>query len=517
MSESREIANMPSQQPGEGSDSGEVKITYGAGLLAGRSHAQIVAFDMESYIRKSLWFIVGYLVFIPVVTLTPLPLYLLVGLGACFVTNLFFSSLFMTHNQIRLTKDGIRFPWYFYLPLGRRLSCSWSELAEISLVDNNPKFRLGHRVEFRLSSGHKASVQLCRIDDEEIGSFCDEVERKAPHAVSINTMDRIRNWHSSEHTNSKALTFFEQLPNYLSDRYSLVSFVPTPPNSTIGDRYLVSNKPFACGGISALHLGHSTDGSPSSSVLLREYWLGWLPESERQVLVDEVSDRVRYVTEALSEPLWIRLKTSTPTPIQIILRPVEVIPQFDRFFITNEDLSTDTVTMLLNKELKSRGKSATIIERLEYLAYVIEELHKLEQPVIFGILDPSTIRFARSRREPLILTPPGVVALLTHRTGYLLGNPSYIAPEVLQAEVGAAADVYSFGKIAYYLLARRHPEHFEQPSFHRCANISQPLREMILASTEPQPDKRISITEARKILTSMCRNSFLQGLSDKDE
>ncbi|MBX9691019.1 MAG: hypothetical protein K2Z81_01475, partial [Cyanobacteria bacterium] len=396
MNEPQKMAKILGQQTGNGDENADdvVKVGYGESILAGRNHSQITAYDGgETYRRKFFWLVLFYAICITSMALSPIPMFLLSGTGVFVICYLIFASLFMTHNQISFTKEEVRFPWYFYFPLGRRLSCSWSEIGEIALVDNSPSKSLGHRIEFRLLSGDKASIQLCRIDDEELDLLCRQLERNAPHAVSTETVDRIRNWHNSESTNSKALTLFEQSATYLSNRYSLISFMPTQPNSMLNLVYHINERPLACGGISALHAAQVAQGAAlphRKSILLREYWIGWLPDPEREAFLTEISDCIHSSSNSLAQPG--------------LLRPTDFFIDADRFFIAHEELPDSTLAMLWPRAKRVKNRGASTNETILRLAEVLEQMHGCETPIIHGTLDPEAVRFLGTR--PLIITPP---------------------------------------------------------------------------------------------------------------
>src|SRR5690242_9733095 len=101
---------------------------------------------------------------------------------------------------------------------------------------------------------------------------------------------------------------------------------------------------------------------------------------------------------------------------------------------------------------------------------------------------------------------------LTH-TGWLLGTPGYLAPEILHGDdASAASDVHSWAATVAYAASGR-PPFGRGPSMaimdrvrrgeHDLSGIPEPLRTLLDQALDPEPHQRPTLTEIRTVLAPL--------------
>ncbi|GAA1963585.1 hypothetical protein GCM10009798_24550 [Nocardioides panacihumi] len=255
---------------------------------------------------------------------------------------------------------------------------------------------------------------------------------------------------------------------------------PDPGDGTrsIGDYTLLA--PLGEGGMGVVHLARRSDGQRVALKVLRPHVVG--DDETRARLAREVGSlrrvRSRWVAEIIDADPW------APVPY-IATRYVPGLSLHDE----------------VAREGPVRGDDLAWLARclLEGIAAVHEAgvLHRDVKPsnVLMEGRTPVLIDFGLAR----VTDDPKLT-----QTGWLLGTPGYLAPEVLYGdEPTRAVDVHAWAATVAYAATGR-PPYGRGPSMavmdrarrgeHDLTGVPSPLREVLDAALSPEPERRPSVT-----------------------
>jgi predicted Ser/Thr protein kinase len=259
--------------------------------------------------------------------------------------------------------------------------------------------------------------------------------------------------------------------------------VPRPDPASgiraIGDYTLLA--PLGEGGMGVVHLARRSDGQRVALKVLRPHVVG--DDETRARLAREVGSlrrvRSRWVAEIIDADPW------APVPY-IATRYVPGLSLHDEVL----------------REGPVRGEDLAWLARclLEGIAAVHEAgvLHRDLKPsnVLMEGRTPVIIDFGLAR----VADDPKLT-----QTGWLLGTPGYLAPEVLYGdEPTAAVDVHAWAATVAYAATGR-PPYGRGPSMavmdrarrgeHDLTGAPTPLREVLDAALDPEPERRPSVAQ----------------------
>lgn len=254
---------------------------------------------------------------------------------------------------------------------------------------------------------------------------------------------------------------------------------PGPGPRTIGDYTLLA--PLGEGGMGVVQLARRSDGQRVALKVLRPHVVG--DEETRSRLAREVASlrrvRSRWVAEIIDADPW------APIPY-IATRYVPGLSLHDQ----------------VAREGPVRGDDLAWLARclLEGIAAVHEAgvLHRDVKPsnVLMEGRTPVLIDFGLAR----VTDDPKLT-----RTGWLLGTPGYLAPEVLYGDDPTlAVDVHAWAATVAYAATGR-PPYGRGPAVavmdrarrgeHDLTGVPSPLREVLDAALDPEPARRPTVEE----------------------
>ena len=271
----------------------------------------------------------------------------------------------------------------------------------------------------------------------------------------------------------------------MGSRFSLIRVSNASPALTVGDYTLLTK--IGEGGMGVVHLARrGDDGERVALKVLRPHIVG--DDEARARLAREVSSlsriRSRWVAEIVDSDPW------GPVPY-VATRYVPGLSLHDHVheegLIEGPDLT---------------WFAACLAEGIASV-HAVGVLHRDVKPsnVLMEGRTPILIDFGLAR----VADDPK----LTH-TGWLLGTPGYLAPEILYGDdATTASDVHSWAATVAYAATGR-PPFGRGPSMaimdrvrrgeHDLSGIPEPLRGLLAEALDPEPHQRPTLTEIREAL-----------------
>jgi len=443
-------------------NSGTVELKL-PGHLAVPSHNRTVILSTRRRIQ-GLFMISAFFLGFSILANLSMALFSLIGL-ALFL-YLIFVGFFLDRTTIGMSKETVRFPWFFTWTLGGRLEVPWSEIDSIILTDG--KETAGHLLKFNLKNGRYAQFALIRLGEEDLKSML-EVLAKAdlPPGSPPDLLESIEKWWEFEHNNSPAYVRLKTNNVDLPADLSLELF----EHLKAGDEFVLPPHRVAsivsAGGITASYICDCQKREPH---IVKQYWLGWLDESKRTEVVSEISAVLDILKDRAPE-------------LQSI--PKDIWSDADSLFVQIGPAGRES----LRKSIRRRKiKPAVAKETLLRLAGHLDALHRAGS--FHGAVEPDTVSLSGAG-EPGLSEPPLVRAMISKHADRLLSSRStYGAPELLAGKGSPASDSYSLGKLAYFMIQQTDPE----------ASIDLPpgtvggdlhlIEELIHACTRDEPRRR---------------------------
>jgi hypothetical protein len=266
-----------------------------------------------------------------------------------------------------------------------------------------------------------------------------------------------------------------------------VSSTPSP-SLTVGDYALLTK--IGEGGMGVVHLARrGDDGERVALKVLRPHIVG--DDEARARLAREVSSlsriRSRWVAEIVDADPW------GPVPY-VATRYVPGLSLHDHVHEEGPIQGTDLTWF-----------AACLAEGVASV-HEVGVLHRDVKPsnVLMEGRTPILIDFGLAR----VADDPK----LTH-TGWLLGTPGYLAPEILYGDdATTASDVHSWAATVAYAATGR-PPFGRGPSMaimdrvrrgeHNLSGIPDPLRALLAEALDPEPHHRPTLTEIREVLAPL--------------
>jgi len=250
-----------------------------------------------------------------------------------------------------------------------------------------------------------------------------------------------------------------------------------PPKPTVGG-YALLNK-LGEGGMGVVHLARRGEGQRVALKVLRPHIVG--DDEARRRLAREVGSlsrvKSRWVAEIVDADPW--------APIPYVA--TRYVPGLSLHDFVNEEGPIVGPDLLWFATCLAEGVSSV---------HAVGVLHRDVKPsnVLMEGRTPILIDFGLAR----VADDPK----LTH-TGWLLGTPGYLAPEILYGEDATpASDVHSWAATVVYAATGR-PPFGRGPSMaimdrvrrgeHDLTGIADPLRQLLAEALDPEPARRPSL------------------------
>ncbi|MGD9680655.1 MAG: hypothetical protein AB7W16_05670 [Candidatus Obscuribacterales bacterium] len=443
-------------------NSGMVEIKL-PGHLAVPSHNRMIILSTRRRL-KALLVIAAVLIAFSMFYHLSMGIASIIGLGL--FVYLIFAGFFLDRTTIGMSKESVRFPWFFISTLGGHLEVPWSEIDAINLIDG--KETTGHQIRFTLGNGRFAQFALIRLGEEELKSMLEVLAKvDLPPGSPKDLLESIQKWWEFEHNHSQAYVRLKTNNMDLPPDLSLELF----EHFKAGDEFVLPPHRVASvlagGGITA---GYLCDCQKRAPHIVKQYWLGWLDEGKRARVVAEIN-------AALD-----KLKDRAP---ELQSTPEDIWSDDESLYVHIAPAGGESLRKLIRK---GKIKPPVVKETLLRLAGHLDALHRAGS--FHGAVEPDTVSLSRAG-EPILSEPPLVRALIGKHADRLLASRStYRAPELLAGKGSSASDSYSLGKLAYFLIHQCDPEaRIDLPPGTTSGDMHL-IEELILACTREEPQRR---------------------------
>ncbi|MCA9803101.1 MAG: hypothetical protein KC777_14120 [Cyanobacteria bacterium HKST-UBA02] len=383
-----------------------------------------------------------------------------------FFVYLIFAAFFLDRTTIGMSKESIRFPWFFIPTLKGRLEVPWGEIDSINLIDG--KEATGHQIRFTLSNGRFAQFGLIRLGEEELKSMLEVLSKvDLPPGSPPDLLENIEKWWEFEHNNSQAYMRLKTNNMDLPPELSLELF----EHLKAGDEFVLPPhrvaSVLAAGGVTASYLCDCRKRAPH---IVKQYWLGWLDEGKRARVLAEISGALD------------KLKDGAP---ELQSTPKDIWSDEESLFVEIAPAGRESLRKIIRK---GKIKPPVVKETLLRLAGHLDALHRAGS--FHGAIEPDSVSLSRAG-EPSLSEPPLVRAMIGyHADRLLVSRSTYRAPELLVGKGSPASDSYSLGKLAYFLIQQSDPEaRIDLPPGTTSGDMHL-IEELIHACTREDPQRR---------------------------
>jgi len=345
-------------------------------------------------------------------------------------------ALICDDDQIRVSKEGLRFPIKFLPSLRFVGQHSWQELAALKLRWNRQeKFSADESLDFIFKDGGCARLRLQHIEPGELEQFFIAFEAcayKCERDADIPDFERAIQCRKQ----GSLYSFTELWEKSLASKFSGATFTPLEPNTLLQAGQYQILRQLSFGGFSAIYLARCEAGG---FIVLKE---SSFPQT------DDVQSKA---SELFRRECTLLSKLDHPN----IAKVQDYFVENARHYLVLQHIEGIDLARLV---MQSGPQPAdTVVNWLRQLVPALQYLHGQSPPIVHRDVTP----------DNLLLKPDGTLMLIDfgaakeivgNFTGTIIGKHAYIAPEQFKGKPTAKSDVYSVGATAYFLLTGKPPE-----------------------------------------------------------
>ena len=403
-------------------------------------------------------------------------------------------ALICDDDEIRVSKDGLRFPIRFLPSLRFVGQHSWQELVALKLRWNRQEifspddkvrkieraeflklhwnrqetFSADETLDFVFQDGGYARLKLGQIEMAELEQFFIAFEAcayKCERDADIPDFERAIQCRKQ----GSLYSFTELWEKSLANKFSGATFTPLEPNTLLqSGRYQILRQ-LAFGGFSAIYLARPQAGG---FVVLKE---SSFPQT------DDVQSKAAELFRRESTLLG---KLDHPN----IAKVHDYFIENARHYIVLQHIEGIDLGRLV---MQSGPQPAeTVVNWLRQLVPALQYLHGQSPPIVHRDVTP----------DNLLLKPDGTLIVIDfgaakeivgNFTGTIIGKHAYIAPEQFKGKPSSKSDVYSLGATTYFLLTGKPPEPLTPScSKEQLNSVPQDLSDLVLKCTSMDESER---------------------------
>lgn len=388
-------------------------------------------------------------------------------------------------DEIRVSKDGLRFPVRFLPGLKFRNQRLWQNLAAMKLHWNrNEKFADDETVSFVFDDGGVATLQLKNLQREELEQFFIAFEACAYKCERDTDVPDFERFLQAKRPDA-LYSYTELWEKSLSDKFSGATFSPLEPNTFLNGGRLQILRQLSFGGFSAVYLARQSGGS---FVVVKE---SSFPQT------DDVQSKASELFQR-EHALLTKLDHAN------IAKVHDYFVESMRHYMVMEHITGIDLNRLV---MQSGPQSAENVRNwLIQVASALNFIHTMSPPMVHRDVTP----------DNLLLKPDGTLVLIDfgaakeiveNFTGTIIGKQAFIAPEQFRGKPTPKSDIYALGATTYFLLTGQLPEALSTSKPSSIAqNIPADLDELVERCTEQDQQERPSSADivaqfAPKVLT----------------
>jgi hypothetical protein len=378
-------------------------------------------------------------------------------------------ALICDDDEIRVSKDGMRFPIKFLPSLRFKGQHTWQELVALRLRWHRKEtFSQDETMDFIFEDGGCARLNLRHLDRADLEQFFIAFEAcayRCERDADLPDFERAIQCRKQ----GSLYSYTDLWEKSLANKFSGATFSPLEPNNRLqSGRYQILRQ-LAFGGFSAIYLARPEAGG---FVVLKE---SSLPQT------DEVQNKA---AEMFGREAALLSKLDHPN----IAHVRDYFVENGRHYLIMQHIEGIDLGQLV---LKSGPQPAeTVVNWLRQLATALQYLHEQAPPIVHRDITP----------DNLLLKPDGTLMVIDfgaakeivgNFTGTVVGKHAYMAPEQFKGKPSVKSDVYSLGASAYFLLTGKQPEPLSSSCpKERLDTVPQDLSDIVLQCTALDENER---------------------------
>ena len=386
-------------------------------------------------------------------------------------------------TKLSFNREGLRFPTSMMPELNLRRQRQWNDLSAIT-IKSDVKAQSRH-LQLYFQSGGRATINIDAMSRKDLENLLLCLDEWASQCAM--SPDLVALHHQIFNEQKSYTSMWEE---EMASHFSSTNFVALAAGTLLQSARLKIVMHAFSGGLSAVYLaeqtGEASAGKPG------------IPATGGNVVVVKESVIPPTADEATARKAREMFKREAHLLMQ--LKHDRIAQVLDHFVENGRDyLVLEYIPGLtLRQYIRRHGRQSeeAVLEFTAQIAEILVYLHNRETPILHRDITP----------DNLIVTPDGKLYLIDFgaanqfvgaATGTIVGKQLYISPEQFRGKAVPASDIYSLGATMHYLLTGQEPEALCQSDPQKvCEDISTPVRDLVLISTQQQTEDRLQSAES---------------------